>query len=404
MTLPGLGLFYGGLVRAKNMLSILMQCMAIACLITILWVAYGYSIAFSEEGVIIGGLSHAFLTGIDEDQVVDSAHITEDTRVVYQLTFAIITPALICGAYVERMKFSAVLVFSALWFTFAYLPLAHMTWSGENGLFEQLGEGVLDFAGGTVVHINAGAAALVCAVMLGKREGWPQQEFRPHSVTMTAIGTGMLWVGWFGFNGGSEQAADVVAGAAVLVTQIAAATAGFTWMIMEWTLSSKPTTVGLCTGVVAGLVAITPGAGFVGPGGALVFGFLSAVICYFSAHGLKAKFGFDDSLDVVGVHGVGGIVGCLLTGIFCAEQLGGVFDDRNVFAQVGVQLLSAVITIVWSAVFAFISLKITAAACGGLRVEADQEERGLDLSLHNELAYDFTGLDFKVSSDSTGHA
>lgn len=378
MTIPGLSLFYGGLVRAKNILSILVQCFAITCLMTILWLVYGYSLAYGEGGAYIGDFSKVFLKGVGVDTL--DGTIPESVFFTFQMTFAIITPALIVGAFAERMKFSSVLIFCTLWFTFSYLPIWHMVWGG--GLISQWG--AIDFAGGTVVHINAGVAGLVTCIMLGKRKGYGTSPMPPHSVPLTLIGASMLWVGWFGFNAGSELAADGTAGMAMLVTQVATATAAFTWMVVEWLKTGKPTAVGIATGAVAGLVAITPASGSVGPVGALVIGLAAGVVCYFCSTSLKKALGYDDSLDVFGVHGIGGIVGALLTGCFFWE---GNAETFKVGGQLWVQLKSVLLTIVWSGVVSFVAFKITGLLTGGCRVEEDDEDQGLDLNSHGESGY-----------------
>lgn len=393
MTLPGLALFYGGLVRAKNVLTVLVQCFALASIITVLWVVYGFSLAFDTTGMMegaknfhsfFGGLDRAFLRGMTTDSV--SGSIPEAVFVMFQMTFGIITPALIVGAFAERMKFSAMLIFTLFWFTFSYLPICHMAWSGGGSLFGDWG--VLDFAGGTVVHINAGIAGLVACLMIGKRRGFGTEALTPHNVPLTVIGASMLWVGWFGFNAGSELAADGTAGMAMLVTQVATGTAAATWMFLEWIRSGKPTAVGLATGAVAGLVAITPASGTAGPMGALIIGAAAAGVCYFAATSMKRAFGYDDSLDVFGVHGVGGIVGALLTGVCASAALGGagLAEDVTIGAQVLTQFKSVVVTIVWSAVVAMLGLGI-AKALVGLRVSEEVEHSGLDLAEHNEEAY-----------------
>jgi ammonium transporter, Amt family len=386
MTLPGLSLFYGGLVRAKNVLTILVQCFALAAVITPLWVIYGYSLAFDDSGPLhtfIGGLGKVFLAGITADTL--SGTIPEVVFITFQLTFAIITPALIVGAFAERMKFSAMLIFCVIWFTFSYLPICHMAWGGDGALFADWG--VMDFAGGTVVHINAGIAGLVACIMIGKRQGFGTDALRPHSVPLTVVGAAILWVGWFGFNAGSQLAADGTAGMAMLVTQVATATAAATWMFAEWVRSGKPTAVGIATGAVAGLVAITPASGSAGPIGALIIGFASGFICYLAATVLKRALGYDDSLDVFGVHGVGGIVGALLTGVCAASFLGGAGTElETVPAQVIAQFKSIVVTIIWSAVVSVVALSI-AKVLVGLRVSEDVENTGLDLADHGEEAY-----------------
>ncbi len=397
MTIPGLALFYGGLVRVQNVLSVLMQCFALTGLITIIWVICGYSLAFNTAGMeagkvtltsFVGGLGTMFLRGIGVDTL--SGTIPETVFITFQLTFAIITPALIAGAFAERMKFSAMLIFSVLWSIIVYAPLCHMAWSGDGSLFGDI-IGALDFAGGTVVHINAGIAALVAAILVGKRIGYQTTPMPPHSLTLTVVGASMLWVGWFGFNAGSAVAADGAAGMAMLVTQISTATAAIAWMFVEWAKHGKPSALGIVTGAVAGLVAITPASGSVGPMGALVIGIVSGVVCFWGATSLKTQLGYDDSLDAFGVHGIGGIVGALLTGVFVADGLGGVglADGMTIGTQVWAQLLSIIVTIVWSGVLSFIILKIVDATVG-LRVEEDEERQGLDLSQHNERGYNLS--------------
>ena len=382
MTIPGLSLFYGGLVRAKNILSILVQCFAITCLMTILWLIYGYTLAYGEGNAFIGDFSKLFLKGVGVDTIDGS--IPESVFFTFQMTFAIITPALIVGAFAERMKFSSVLIFCALWFTFSYVPVWHMVWGG--GLIS--GWDAMDFAGGTVVHINAGIAGLVTCIMLGKRKGYGSTAIPPHSVPLTVVGASMLWVGWFGFNAGSELAADGTAGMAMLVTQVATATAAFSWMIVEWIKTGKPTAVGIATGAVAGLVAITPASGSAGPIGALIIGLAAGVVCYFCATSMKKALGYDDSLDVFGVHGIGGIVGALLTGVCAAETFGGsgmALDSMG--AQVFAQLKGIVVTIIWSGVVSVIAFKIAGLLTGGCRVSDDEEDQGLDLNSHGESGY-----------------
>ena len=397
MTIPGLALFYGGLVRVQNVLSVLMQCFALTGLITIVWVVCGYSLAFNTAGMeagtitltsFVGGLGTMFLRGIGVDTL--SGTIPETVFITFQLTFAIITPALIAGAFAERMKFSAMLIFSILWSIIVYAPLCHMAWSGDGSLFGDI-IGALDFAGGTVVHINAGIAALVAAILVGKRIGYQTTPMPPHSLTLTVVGASMLWVGWFGFNAGSAVAADGAAGMAMLVTQISTATAAIAWMFVEWAKHGKPSALGIVTGAVAGLVAITPASGSVGPIGALIIGIVSGVVCFWGATSLKSQLGYDDSLDAFGVHGIGGIVGALLTGVFVAEGLGGVglAEGMTIGTQVWAQLLSIIVTIVWSGVLSFIILKIVDATVG-LRVEEDEERMGLDLSQHNERGYNLS--------------
>ncbi len=392
MTIPGLALFYGGLVRVQNVLSVLMQCFALTGIITVIWIVCGYSLAFNTAGMeagkitfnsFVGGLGTIFLKGVTTSS--ESGSIPETVFIVFQMTFAIITPALIAGAFAERMKFSAMLIFSALWSIIVYAPLCHMAWSGDGSLFGDV-IGALDFAGGNVVHINAGIAALVAAILVGKRLGYQTTAMPPHSLTITVVGASMLWVGWFGFNAGSQLAADGGAGMAMLVTQVSTATAAITWMFIEWIKHGKPSVLGIVTGAVGGLVAITPASGTVGPMGALVIGFASGAICFWGATSLKSKLGYDDSLDAFGVHGIGGIVGALLTGVFTASALGGAGMDVGIGLQVWKQFLSIVITIVWSGVLSFIILKIVDAIVG-LRVEEDDERMGLDLSQHNERGY-----------------
>jgi Amt family ammonium transporter len=382
MTLPGLALFYGGLVRAKNVLSVLMQCFVIAAVMTVLWIVYGYSLATQEGSAFIGDLGKAFLQGVGVDSV--SGTIPETVFVTFQMTFAIITPALIVGAFAERMKFTAVLLFTAIWFTLSYVPIWHMAWGG--GLFGAWG--VLDFAGGTVVHINAGIAGLVACILCGPRKGHhPKIAMTPHSVPLTVVGACMLWVGWFGFNAGSELASDGVAGMALLVTQVATAAAVLSWMVAEWLVSGKPTAVGAATGAVAGLVAVTPASGTCGPMGALLIGIASGLFCYFFATSVKRALGYDDSLDVFGVHGIGGIVGALLTGV-CAGALGGagLGEGVSIVGQVWIQLKGVVVTILWSGVVSFVVLLVLKKTIG-LRVDESEEETGLDLSNHGEAGY-----------------
>jgi Amt family ammonium transporter len=382
MTIPGLSLFYAGLVRAKNVLSVMMQCFVITCMVTLIWTVYGYGLAFGDGGSLNAfvGVGNFFLSGVGVDTV--SGSIPESVFQMFQLTFAIITPALIVGAFAERMKFSAMLLFMALWVTIVYAPVAHWVWGGG-----WLGEmGVLDFAGGTVVHINAGIAALVLCIVLGKRRGYPTTPMAPNSLVLTVIGTSMLWVGWFGFNAGSQLAADGVAGMAMTVTHIATATAALAWMTTEWMIHGKPSVLGIATGAVAGLVAITPASGFVGPVGALAIGLASGVICYWAASSLKRKMGYDDSLDVFGVHGVGGFIGAILTGIFAAEAFGGSGLDNGIGSQLGLQFIGAAATIAYAGVLTFILAKALDATMG-LRVTAEEESEGLDLALHDERGF-----------------
>jgi Amt family ammonium transporter len=382
MTIPGLALFYGGLVRAKNILSVLMQCFSITALMTILWVVAGYSISFGEGGAFFGDFSMVFLKGVGPDAV--SGTIPTILFVMFQLTFAIITPALIIGAFAERMKFSAMLLFTGAWMLLIYAPVCHWVWGGG-----WLGEmGALDFAGGTVVHINAGIAGLVSAIVLGKRKGYPTAPMMPHNLTLSVVGAGMLWVGWFGFNAGSELAADGTAGMALAVTQIATAAATLAWMFVEWLKHGKPSALGAITGAVAGLVAITPASGFVGPMGAIAIGFASGIICFFAATSMKRAFGYDDSLDAFGVHGVGGMVGALLTGIFAAPALGGYAEIGSIGGQLWIQFISVIATITYSAVGSLILLKVVDMIVG-LRVTEDEEITGLDITQHNEKGYDY---------------
>jgi Amt family ammonium transporter len=387
MTIPGLSLFYAGMVRAKNALSVMMQCFAICCLMTIIWALYGYSLAFGDDvGGLVGGLGKAFMAGVTVDSV--SGTIPESVFFMFQLTFAAITPALIVGAFAERMKFSAVLWFMAIWVTVVYAPICHWVWGGG-----WLGElGVLDFAGGTVVHINAGVAGLVAALVMGKRQGFPKSPMKPSNVVLTMVGAAMLWVGWFGFNAGSELAADGTAGMAMAVTQIAAAGAALTWMFAEWMSHGKPSALGLVSGAVAGLVAITPASGFVGPMGALAIGVASGYGCYIAVVKAKRAFGYDDSLDAFGVHGVGGIIGALLTGVFVDAGLGGagLAEGMTIVSQVGLQVVGIGATIVYCGVVSFIILKVLDSVIG-LRVSEEEEQEGLDLVLHDEQGYNLSG-------------
>jgi len=391
MTIPGLALFYGGMVRSKNILSVMMQCFAVTGLMSILWMVYGYSLAFDTTGMeagvtnfnsFVGGLDRAFLSGLTPDSLVGA--FPESIFITFQMTFAIITPALIVGAFAERMKFSAMLVFMGVWFTLVYAPIAHMVWGGDGGLMWDWG--VLDFAGGTVVHINAGIAGLVACLVLGKRKGYPTTPMAPHNLGLTLVGAAMLWVGWFGFNAGSAIAANGTAGMAMLVTQIATAAAALGWMFAEWIGHGKPSALGIASGVVAGLVAITPAAGTVGPMGALVIGLVSGVVCFFCATSLKRKLGYDDSLDAFGVHGIGGIVGALLTGIFAAPMLGGFGEVENIGLQLWIQFKGVLFTVVYTGIVTYLILKAIDLVLG-LRVNEEQETIGLDLSLHNERGY-----------------
>ncbi|MDO9599599.1 MAG: ammonium transporter [Azoarcus sp.] len=388
MALPGLALFYGGLVRSKNMLSVLMQVMVVFSLIAVLWAFYGYSLAFTEASPFIGSLDKLFLSGVTIDTLADTftdeSKLPEYAFIAFQATFAGITCALIVGAFAERMKFSAVLLFSVIWFTFCYLPICHMVW-GPGGYL--LGDGALDFAGGTVVHINAGVAGLVGAYMVGKRIGYGRESMAPHSLTLTMVGASMLWVGWFGFNAGSNLEATSGAALAFINTLFATAAAVLAWCLGEAMFKGKPSMLGAASGAVAGLVAITPACGSVGPMGAIVIGLLSGFVCLWGVNGLKRMLGADDSLDVFGVHGVGGILGAILTGVFTAPSLGGTgAEDFSIASQVWIQTYSVIITIVWSAVVAFIAFKI-ADMFVGLRVPEEEEREGLDITAHGETAY-----------------
>jgi ammonium transporter, Amt family len=378
MTIPGLALFYAGMVRKKNVLAMLMQCFAICCLSSVLWMVVGYSLAFAEGNAYVGGLSKMFLSGIGTDALEGT--IPETVFVVFQMTFAIITPALIVGAFADRMKFSAMLWFMGLWVVLVYSPITHWVWGG--GFLGD--DGVLDFAGGTVVHINAGVAGLVAAIMLGKRAGLGSESLAPHNLVLSVIGASMLWVGWFGFNAGSALAADSAAGMAMLVTQVATAGAALSWMFLEWALRGKPSVLGIISGAIGGLVAITPAAGFVAPGGALAIGIASGIMCYWGATWLKKTCGYDDSLDVFGIHGIGGIVGAVLTGVFAVEAIGGTAGllEGNP-GQVLTQLWGIVATIVYCAIASAIILKVLDLVIG-IRVDAEAERDGLDLALHGE--------------------
>jgi ammonium transporter, Amt family len=385
MTIPGLSLFYAGLVRSKNVLSVLMQCFAITCLISILWLAGAYSLIFTDGGEMqkyLGGMSKAFLPDINTASL--TGDIPETLYFMFQMTFAIITPALIVGAFAERMKFSAMLWFSALWLCLVYVPVCHWIWGG--GWLAALG--VMDFAGGIVIHINAGVAALVSALVIGKRKGFPTTAMPPHNMTMVVTGAGMLWVGWFGFNAGSALTSDGRAGMAMLVTHIGAAAGSLTWMTIEWVRYGKPSVLGIVTGMVAGLGTITPASGFVGPMGALAIGITAGIVCFYATQFVKRKLIIDDSLDVFPVHGIGGITGSLLTGVFADISLGGIglADGVTIGQQVGVQALAIVATIAWSALFSYIILKVLDNFIG-LRVTSDEEVQGLDQVLHEETGY-----------------
>ncbi len=385
MTIPGLALFYGGMVRKMNVLATVMQSFAITCLVTVLWTIVGYSLAFTEGTPFIGGLSRFLLTGMTVESVNDLAKtIPESVYMSFQMTFAIITPALICGAFADRMKFSAMLWFMGLWSLVVYAPIAHWVW-GPGGF---LGDaGVLDFAGGTVVHINAGVAGLMCALVMGKRKGYGTEMFAPHNLVLSVIGASLLWVGWFGFNAGSAVTAGGSAGMAMAVTQIATATAALTWMFVEWIARGKPSVLGIISGAVAGLVAITPASGFVDPRGALVIGIAAGIACYWGATGLKHMFGYDDSLDAFGVHGVGGAVGALLTGVFAVAAVGGEgksgLIDGNAH-QVITQLYGIGVTAGYCAIATLVILKILDVTLG-LRVDTETERDGMDLAIHGEV-------------------
>ncbi|ESW77632.1 ammonium transporter [Mesorhizobium sp. LSJC280B00] len=381
MTIPGLALFYGGMVRKKNVLATIMQSFAITCLVTVLWFMFGYSLAFSDGGgmnAYLGGFSKFFHNGITTSSLwlPGVANIPEFVFSMFQMTFAIITPALIAGAFAERMKFSALLIFMGAWLLVVYAPIAHWVWGG--GFLGTAG--VLDFAGGTVVHINAGVAGLVCALVLGKREGYGTTNMAPHNLVYSVIGASLLWVGWFGFNAGSELAADGLAGAAMLNTQVAAAAAALAWMFAEWIVAKKPSVLGIISGAVAGLVAVTPASGFVNPTGAFIVGIVAGVLCYVSAVKLKHAFGYDDSLDAFGVHGIGGIIGALLTGVLADPAI----NSLGSGASVGKQLYGIVFTILWTAIASFVILYIVKALVG-LRPSTPEEVEGLDISQHGEV-------------------
>lgn len=385
MTIPGLSLFYAGLVRSKNVLSVLMQCFAITCLVSILWLAGAYSLIFSDGGELqryLGGMSKAFLPNISTASL--TGDIPETLYFMFQMTFAIITPALIVGAFAERMKFSAMLWFSGLWLCLVYVPICHWIWG--NGWLAALG--AMDFAGGIVIHINAGVAALVSALVIGKRKGFPTTAMPPHNMTMVVTGAGMLWVGWFGFNAGSALTSDGRAGMAMLVTHIGAAAGSLTWMTIEWVRYGKPSVLGIVTGMVAGLGTITPASGFVGPAGALAIGITAGIVCFYATQFVKRKLIIDDSLDVFPVHGIGGITGSLLTGVFADISLGGIglADGVTISHQVGVQALAILTTIAWSGMFSYLILKVLDNFIG-LRVTSDEEVQGLDQVLHEETGY-----------------
>jgi Amt family ammonium transporter len=386
MTLPGLALFYAGLVRGKNALSIIMQCFAIAAIVSLLWMICGYALTFGEGSIaplFIGGLSKAWLDGVGRDSV--SGTIPEGVFVMFQMTFAIITPALVIGGFAERMRFSAVLLFSALWLLVVYVPVAHWVW-GSGGWLANLG--VMDFAGGIVVHVNAGVAALVCALVLGRRRGFPHVSMPPHSLPLTAAGAGMLWVGWYGFNAGSALAANGSAGMAMLATHLAAATGALMWMFLEWWLYRRPSTLGILTGMVAGLGTITPASGFVSPLGAVCLGAIGGLICFGATQILKRRLHIDDSLDVAPVHGAGGMVGSLLTGFFAAASLGGAgfTTQQTIGGQLTVQAIGIAAAAAWCALLTWLLLRLVDWMVG-LRVTEEQETEGLDLASHGESGY-----------------
>jgi ammonium transporter, Amt family len=385
-------MFYGGLVRTKNVLSLFMQCFVITAVVSLIWITFGYSMAFSEVGMtegsrglnaFIGGMDKLFLAGITPDSVRGT--IPEVLFVMFQMTFAIITPGLIIGAFAERMKFSAMVLFTVLWVTLVYLPICHMVWGGEGSFFGDMG--TIDFAGGIVVHLTAAAAALVAAVMIGPRKGYGKVAMMPHNLTMTMGGTAMLWVGWFGFNGGSALEANGQAAMTVLVTQLSPCVAGLVWVVVERIKNGKPSALGFATGAIAGLAAITPASGSVGPFGAVAIGLVSGLFCYWASTWLKHRFGYDDALDVVGVHGGGGLVGTLLVAIFGAGVFGGWEGDMNIARQLGVQAFASVFTIVYALVLSYIILKVVDKLLG-LRVNEEEEEEGLDITDHGEVGYD----------------
>ncbi len=387
MTIPGLSMFYAGLVRTKNVLSVFMQCFMITCVSSVLWLIVGYSLAFGEGNAWIGDLSRVMFSGISRETL--SGDIPEALFAMFQMTFVVITPALILGAFAERMKFSAMLLFSAIWLLVVYVPVTHWVWGG--GWLSALG--VYDFAGGIVVHITAGVAALVAALVIGPRKGFPATAMPPHNLTMTIAGAGMLWVGWFGFNGGSALAANGDAAMAIIVTHISASMGAFTWMAIEWKRFGKPSALGAVTGMVAGLGTITPASGFVGPGGALIIGLLAGMVCFGATQYIKRVLKIDDSLDVFPVHGVGGILGSLVVAVFASTQLGvfsgyGFADGiTSIAGQLSVQAIGVVTTIVFTAVSTYIILKLVGALTGGLRVDEEAEQQGLDVVSHEETGY-----------------
>ena len=385
MTIPGLSLFYAGLVRSKNVLSVLMQCFAITCVASIVWMVFGYSMSFTTHDSLnqwVGGFDNLFLSQVSRDSMLGD--IPESVFVMFQMTFAIITPALVIGGFAERMKFSAMLWFTVLWMIVVYFPVCHWVWGG-GWLADR---GTLDFAGGIVVHITAGIGALVAAIVLGKRNGFPTTPLPPHNMTMTVTGAGMLWVGWFGFNGGSALAANGDAGMAILVTHISAAIASLTWMVIEWIKYGKPSVLGIVTGMVAGLGSITPASGYVGPMGAIVIGITAGIVCFGATNFMKRTLHIDDSLDVFPVHGVGGVIGTLLAGIFVAAQFGGagLAEGVSITSQLGIQLTAVIAVIVWTAIASYIVLKVIDIICG-LRVTDEQERNGLDITQHEEKGY-----------------
>ncbi len=386
MTLPGLALFYGGLVRSQNVLSVLMQCFSIACLASVLWLVCAYSLAFGEGTALVGGFSKVLLIGVGREQVFPDTTIPETVYFMFQMTFAIITPALIVGAFVERIKFGAVLLFSGLWLIFVYAPVAHWVWGG--GWLAAMG--VMDYAGGLVVHLTAGASALILVIVLGPRTGFPDEVKPPHAPWMTMAGASMLWVGWFGFNAGSALASGGDAGMAMAVTHISAATASLVWLTIEWVKFGKPSLVGIVTGTIAGLATITPASGYVGPAGALVIGLAGGVLSYIAVGIVKHRCAIDDSLDVFAVHGVGGATGVLLTAIFVVAGLGGAGlpEGVSIIGQFGVQLIGVVATLAWAVVGSFIIIKVVQMAVG-LRVSERDEIQGLDITAHGESGYNF---------------
>lgn len=390
MTIPGLSLFYAGLVRQNNVLSIFMQCFSITCLVTILWLLVGYSLAFGESNAVVGDLSNILFKNVSEESMAGS--IPESSFAIFQLTFAIITPALIVGGFAERMRFSAILIFTTLWVIIVYAPLCHWVWGGgwlsSDGWLGSFTGGLMDFAGGTVVHISAGTAALVAALYLGPRRGFPTTAMIPHNLPFTVVGAGMLWVGWFGFNGGSAVAANGDAAMAIAVTHISAATAAFTWLVVEWIRFGKPSVLGAVTGMVAGLGSITPASGYVGPAGALVIGLVAGVVCFLATNFLKRSLKIDDSLDVFPVHGVGGILGTLLTGIFASSALGwfGGQEEIAIGSQLLSQFIGVLATVVWTGALTWVILKVTDLLVK-VRVDEDVEIDGLDIATHNERGY-----------------